>query len=53
MVVTVVKIESPSFSSPEIQQFRSENMRSDYNQKILMIDMWFTGINYYKLAGKS
>ena len=32
MVVTVVKIESRSFSSAEIQHFRTENTRSDYNQ---------------------
>ena len=50
MVVTVVKIESRSFSSAEIQQFKNENTRSDYNWRILMIYMWFTGINYYKLA---
>jgi hypothetical protein len=31
MVVTVVKIESRSFSSVEIQHFRMENTRSDYN----------------------
>ena len=31
MVVTVVKIESRSFSSAEIQHFRMENTRSDYN----------------------
>jgi hypothetical protein len=31
MVVTVVKIESRSFSSAEIQHFRTENTRSDYN----------------------
>jgi hypothetical protein len=30
MVVTVVKIESRSFSSAEIQHFRTENTRSDY-----------------------
>jgi hypothetical protein len=30
MVVTVVKIESRSFSSTEIQHFRTENTRSDY-----------------------
>ena len=50
IVVTVVKLESRSFSSAEIQHFRTENTRSDYNQRILMIYMWFTGINYYKLA---
>jgi hypothetical protein len=50
MVVTVVKIESRSFSSAEIQHFRTENTRSDYNWRILMIYMWFTGINYHKLA---
>jgi hypothetical protein len=48
MVVTVVKIESQSFSSAEIQHFGTENTRSDYNER--MIYMWFTGINYYKLA---
>jgi hypothetical protein len=31
MVGTVVKIESRSFSSAEIQHFRAENMRSYYN----------------------
>ena len=31
IVVTVVKIESRSFSSAEIQHFRTENTRSDYN----------------------
>ena len=31
MVVTVVKIESRSFSSAEIQHFSTENTRSDYN----------------------
>jgi hypothetical protein len=31
MVVTVVKIESRSFSSAQIQHFRTENTRSDYN----------------------
>ena len=30
MVVTVVKLESRSFSSAEIQHFRTENTRSDY-----------------------
>jgi hypothetical protein len=50
MVVTVVKIESRSFSSAEIQHFRTKNTRSDYNWRILMIYMWFTGRNYYKLA---
>jgi hypothetical protein len=50
MVVTVVNIESRSFSSAEIQHFRTENTRSDYNQRILTIYMWFTGIHYYKLA---
>jgi hypothetical protein len=49
MVVTVVKIESRSFSSAEIQHFRTENTRSDYNQRILIIHMRFTGVNYYKL----
>ena len=46
----LVKIESRSFSSAEIQHFRTENTRSDYNSRILMIYMWFTGINYYKLT---
>jgi hypothetical protein len=46
----VVKIESRSFSSVEVQHFRTENTRSDYSWRILMIHMWFTGINYYKLA---
>jgi hypothetical protein len=50
MVVTIVKIESRSFSSAEIQHFRTENTRSDYNKRILMIYMCFTGINYYILA---
>jgi hypothetical protein len=31
MVVTVVKIESRSFSLAEMQYFRTENTRSDYN----------------------
>jgi hypothetical protein len=31
MVVTVVKIEPRSFSSAEIQHFRTENTRSGYN----------------------
>ena len=31
MVVTVVEIESQSFSSAEIQHFRTENTLSDYN----------------------
>jgi hypothetical protein len=31
LAFTVVKIESRSFSSAEIQHFRTENMRSDYN----------------------
>ena len=31
MIVTVVQIESQSFSSAEIQHFRTVNMRSDYN----------------------
>jgi hypothetical protein len=31
MVVTVVKIESQPFSSAELQHFRTENTRSDYN----------------------
>jgi hypothetical protein len=31
MVLTVVKIESRSFSSDEIQHFRTENTRSDYD----------------------
>ena len=44
MVVTVVKIESRSFSSAEIQHFRTENTRSDYNQRLLMTYMWFAGI---------
>jgi hypothetical protein len=35
--IMVVKIESRSFSSAEIQHFRTENMRSDYNYRILMI----------------
>ena len=52
IVVTVVKIESRSFSSAEVQHFRTENTRSDYNWRILMIYMWFTGINYYKLAAE-
>jgi hypothetical protein len=30
IVVTVVKIESRSFSTSEVQQFRTENTRSDY-----------------------
>ena len=30
-VVTVAKIESRSFSSAEIQHFRTENTRSNYN----------------------
>jgi hypothetical protein len=34
MVVTVVKIESRSFLSAEIQpDFRTENTRSDYNHR--------------------
>jgi hypothetical protein len=47
MVVTVVKIESRSFSSAEIQHFKTENTRSDYNWRILD---YLNGINYYKLA---
>ena len=31
----VLKIESRSFSSAEIQHFRAENTRSDYNKRIL------------------
>ena len=31
IVVTVVKLESRSFSSAEIQHHRTENTRSDYN----------------------
>ena len=31
MVITVVKIESRSFSSAKIQHFRTENARSVYN----------------------
>jgi hypothetical protein len=50
MIVTVVKIKSRSFSSAAIQHFRTENTRSDYNERIVSIYMWFTGINYYKLA---
>jgi hypothetical protein len=34
----------------EIQHFRTENTQSDCNWRIIMIYMWFTGINYYKLA---
>jgi hypothetical protein len=48
--VTVVKIVSRSFSSAEIQHFRTENTWSDYNWRILMIFIWFPGTNYYKLA---
>jgi hypothetical protein len=33
MVVTVVKMESRSFSSAEIQHFRTENTRSGYNYR--------------------
>ena len=46
----VVKIESRSFSTAEIQQFNTDNRKSDYNWRILMISMWCTGINYYNLA---
>jgi hypothetical protein len=31
MIVTVVKIESRPFASAEMQHFRIENTRSDYN----------------------
>jgi hypothetical protein len=50
--VTVVKIESRSFSSADIQHFRTENTRSDYRttEYLITIYMWFTGINYYKLV---
>ena len=34
----------------EIQHFRSENTRSYYNKRIIMIYMWFTSINYCTLA---
>jgi hypothetical protein len=34
---------SRSFSTAEIQQFRTENKQSDYKQRILMIYMWLTG----------
>ena len=44
MVVTVVKIESRSFSSAEIQHFRTENTRSGYSQRLLMTYMWFAGM---------
>jgi prophage DNA circulation protein len=47
MVVTVVKIESRSFSSAEIQHLRTENTRSDYNWRILMIYMFM--VYRYKL----
>jgi hypothetical protein len=50
----VVKIESRSFSSAEMQHFRTENTRSDYNyiENTCDLYMWFTGINYYKLAAE-
>ena len=52
MVVTVVKIESRSFSSAEIQHFRTRKIRGVIITREYLFDlyMWFTGINYYKLA---
>ena len=47
MVATFVKIESLSFSSAEIQHFRTENMRSDYNYREYL---WFIVIYRYKLT---
>jgi hypothetical protein len=53
MVVTVVNIESRSFSSAElVQHFRTENTRSQIITIENTCDLYvvFTGINYYKLA---
>jgi hypothetical protein len=46
MLVTVVKIESRSFSSAEEHNIQLElKIPRYYNKRILMIYMWFTGIN--------
>ena len=53
MVVTVVNIESRSFSSAElVQHFRTENTRSQIITIENTCDLYvvFTAINYYKLA---
>ena len=48
MVVTVVNIESRSFSSAElVQHFRTEKTEIENTCDLYVV---FTGINYYKLA---
>jgi hypothetical protein len=50
MVVKVVKIESRSFSSAEIQHLRTEIRGVIVTIEYIMIYMRFTCINYSKLA---
>ena len=53
MVVTVVKIDSRSFSTAEMYNslvFRTGNRQSYYKWRILMIHMWLIDKSYYNLV---